>query len=435
MSSFSVADTPPISTWHPALQTIVRCLEALKTIPTERCNALIENIEVFLTGVNDDKAELFLGDFEALAELALYKTNGRRVIPLNRGLNYLINAAKKKHLRSQLELIRLAERNELPSPSDMDRGRHTLREVREGIQSEYTEYGYNKTYILATCEKSKLRWDKFNQEQLDYWWKEAAKNGSADGQYRMCEGLIDSEDPEKFAEGVKWLMLAAHQDEPNCHAQYELAKLMDLNRIDPGWAEERWALFEAAAKADIPEAMLVAGRYLEHGIGVECDANLAAEWYLKAAESYKGWDRDNPYSEGYLRAGLLTDNYRHLQKAAEAGQVEAMLILAPRSLDSGCDDYNSNSFKDGLEYFDKAAHKGCMEAILALAQIYDEGWRDFYRPNWWAVYGEDWESVCDDRALDYYEKAKELGWEYAMENIKRIEKRIIDRRKPEQDDC
>lgn len=422
MSHLSIADTLPISTWHPALQAIVRCLEVMDGRQIGSWNysnrnqyhALIANIESFLVTESKNDAWAMM----ALAELAMQDKENFEFIPSERGIPYLYKAAEAGYANAQLELASLGFHKKIPP-------------------RQY--WGME----LGSYNPDKKRWDDFNQKQSDFWLKEAAENGSADAQYWISDGVhhsdgtkdgpIHSDDPEIFAEGVKWLKKAARNKSPHCNAQYDLAQLMELKRIDPGLPEEQWALYEAAAKADIPEAMLAAGRYIENGIGVERDVNAAVKWYLKAAEWWKDkeylkYEREKPYSEGYLRAGLLTENTRYLEKAAKAGHVEAMLILAPKMLSAGLFSDSFHSFQAGLDYFESAAAQGNLEAVLEIADIYENGWHGRFPDE-----SEDIDSLftrdgCErerlEIAITYYEQAQKLGWEYAQENIARIQTRL-----------
>jgi TPR repeat protein len=326
---------------------------------------------------------------EALAELAIQDREDSKFIPLERGIPYLFKAADAGYLNAQLELARLADRGELSPPeySKMECDRH-----REDRQQ---------------C-------DEFNQQQSAHWWKVAADNGSAEAQFRMSDGLIESDDPDEFAEGVKWLTKAARQTTPNPNAQHELACLMESGRIDPGSPGDRWELYEAAAKGGVVEAMLAAGWYLENGIGVERNADAAVEWYLASTK----WDD----IEGYFFAGRLTGNACHLEKAARQRHVEAMLLLAPRLLDQSLSEqYGFKSFQAGLDHYASAAKEGRVEAVVALAEIYEDGWCNRFPLDWERKYLRH-ERL--EKALTYYEHLRKLLWEGAAENIERIQKEL-----------
>ena len=237
---------------------------------------------------------------------------------------------------------------------------------------------------------------------------------------------IASDDPREFAEGERWLRLVAFQtpqensvyeDEYYDKAKYALAYQMELGRIDPLPAETMYKLYEAAAKSEVSEAMLATGHYLEYGIGVERNIEAATEWYLKAAEC--GND------EGFLLAGLLSGKDSHLEAAAESGHVAAMLIVAKRNMNQSLDMYGFDSFQTGLNYFEDAASSGNLEAVLALAEIYEDGWNGHSHWDWWMQSGLESESERLEYALGYYEQAVDLGCNSAARSVARIQK-ILD---------
>lgn len=243
---------------------------------------------------------------------------------------------------------------------------------------------------------------------------------SADALYSMCDGLIDSDNPEEFSRGLSLLRRAAYHPSPIKDAQFELAYLMELGRVSPDSDDERFQLYEAAAIAGDPEAMLACAHYLENGIGAECNVKAAIDLYLKAAEV--------GYEEGYLLAGLLADDERDLKKAAQAGFVAAMLELAPKYLAEMHQSYPSYRFDTGLEafqagiyYYEMASAKGNLEATLALADIYERGWETC----WPHRFPDGWSELCSEidrleSALACYDHAKKLGCEWAEREIARI---------------
>ncbi len=396
MSEISVTAITPISGWDPTLQAIVRCLEAMDseqktyerrhwTTPSDplRYDGLIAGLESFLTTQKVIKGTAS----SALAELSI----GTGFIPPERGLRYLLAAAEDGYLVAQLELARLADKGEL-------------------LPLEYWEWKRDGRYV------SNERWDSFNRDESDRWWKAAAENGSAAAQYQMSCGLIDSDDPEKFTEGVRWLEKAAYQQSPSVGAQFDLAYMMDLGNIVPNSPEERWHLYSRAAQGGVEEAMLAAGHYLENGIGVEQDDKGAIKWYLRAAE--RGLD------EGYLLAGLLSGSDEHLEKAANAGHVAAMALLARRKLNGGLNPYGFESFRAGLGYFQDAAARDNLEAVLELADIYESGWQGHSQGEWWMQLGLENEIDRVEQALAYYEQAVELGCEWAAKDVDRLRRRM-----------
>ncbi len=408
MSEPTVTATSPISEWNPALQAIVRCLEAIDASqPVHeksdwwrnpnggRYQALIECIEGFL--IIESQRDSW--GMDALAELAIQDSFEPKLIPLERGIPYLFKAADGGYLNAQLELARLADHGDIP-PSD---------------------------FWPITNESPHIdrqRWDEFNQQQSIYWWKAAAENGSADAQFHMSEGLIESDLPDAFAKGLDWLERAARGRTPSSDAQHKLACLMESGRIDPGSPQDRWTLYEAAANGEVPSAMLAAGYYLEHGIGVERNVDAARKWYLDAT------DVGNSAEEGlgYLLAALCTSSVSSsnsfFESASKAGNVEAMIERAAIELNEADGHFDTSWFKSALNWYEQAAEKNCREAVIALAELYEQGWYGCYSRGWRAVYGDDWESETLEVALAYYRKAQGLGYEDAADSIDEIEERL-----------
>lgn len=410
MPDTSVTSPLPISKWDPALQSVVRCLEAIEKNckDSSRCHTgyerdgyqgLIFAAEMLLL-IKEQKNSWVKN---ALADLVASNAD---FIPTERASEYLYAAALSDYAPAQYELACRAKLGQIYPPDDSPLG---------------------KQRVISRWEL-----DDFNSEEAVRWMENAAQNGSLDAQYTLGMEKITSDNPREFRQGAHWISLAAFHKTPQEDAVYELdhynkakyvlAYQMELGRIEALPLGEMFRLYEDAAKSDYPEAMLAAGHYLEYGIGVKCDVKKAAEWYAKAGD----WGRD----EGYLFAGLLSDDYRYLKKAANGGHVAAMLRLAPLKLDEGCEasqnlwarfDDAREMFQEGMDWYQCASAHGSLEATLALAEIYEDGWN--------GQLPDEWKDQCNDAdrredALACYERARELGWEWAAENIERIEKKI-----------
>lgn len=399
MSDLSATSRPPISGWDPALQSIVRCLEALDASQKnyerehwsarshpDRYGGLFSRIEDFLIAEGRPNS----WGAEALAELSL----GTGYIPPARSIRYLFDAAEAGYLNAQLELARMAGGGNIPPPE------------------------YNWEVKADNRWISPERWDEFNRDESDRWWKEAAENDSAFAQYVMCNGLIESDDPEHFAQGVKWLKKAAGNRRPHPAAQYDLAYLMELERINPGDPRYSWELYEAAAKADIPEAMLAAGHYLEYGIGVDRDTKAACEWYFKAGKA----GLDGGYIANWVLSGPDADSIF----AAQAGYAPAMIHLAEYKLSDCCGsisympwEYGWAQFEGAIDWLGCASEAGSLKATLRLAEVL-EGNSDHHFPE--EIREEFLGYAGLERALECYQRAGELGWKHAVTHIERIQK-------------
>ena len=112
-----------------------------------------------------------------------------------------------------------------------------------------------------------------------------------------------------------------------------------------------------------------------------------------------------------------------LEKAAKAGYVEAMLILAKRKLDQCLEGYGIESFVAGLEWYEKAADTDCLDAVAALAEIYSFKWRNYPIP---PDFGFSFDTEYDrlEAVLRYYEQAARLGCEWSAAQIVSVQERL-----------
>jgi TPR repeat protein len=333
---------------------------------------------------------------EALAELEIDHRLFDHDIGGEWAVSHLYEAAAEGYVEAQLELAYRADSLMLPPPeysgSLAEHESLTVRRIQEWCSDE--------------------RFNEFHKGEAKHWWVAAAQNGSSQAQFVVGSKLLVSGHPEEYAVGINWLREAAYNQVPNADAQYALAYQMELGPDDPASLREMFYLYLAAAETGVDEAALALGHYHEHGIGTERNEKEAIHWYLKAAESC---------SEGYLLAGLLSEDQRHLEDASNAGYVDAMVLLAKSRLNDSFNPDSFESFRTGVDLFQRAAERGNLEAALALAEIFEDKWnggglsQHLYESGG-SVYD------CLEDALSYYEQAHGLGCKWVEKDILRLTK-------------
>jgi TPR repeat protein len=219
---------------------------------------------------------------------------------------------------------------------------------------------------------------------------------------------------------IESLRSCGENGDESWNERFTLAYLMELGCVDPVSDQQMFHLYEAAAKGGVPEAMLAAGHYLEHGIGVARKSTAACDWYFKAGKA--GLDGGN--IAHWMLAGPNVD----ATSAAKAGYIPAMIHLAECKL---VDCWITSSympwehwwalFEDGIEWLDCASESGSLKATLRLAEVL-EGNSGHHFP----------EDIREqflgygglERALECYRRAEGLGWKFAAQNIERIQKQL-----------
>ena len=127
------------------------------------------------------------------------------------------------------------------------------------------------------------------------WFKKAADQGYADGQYRLG-GMYDvAVSPQNPTEAIKWYTLAANQGYKD--AQYRLAVMYDQGRGTTKDYTEAAKWYEKAGTQGRPEAQYRLGEMFEKGQGVPQNYKLAMKWYQAAALQGRP---EAEYKVGYL---------------------------------------------------------------------------------------------------------------------------------------
>ena len=167
------------------------------------------------------------------------------------------------------------------------------------------------------------------------------------------------------------------------------------------YQEARNAWFPLARDGDV-DAQFNLGSLYENGLGVEADAEMAAQWYRAAAA--RRLDLARLALARLQRSGLLEpepdeDQFKLLETAARRGLAEAQYELAV-AYDRGLGVTQNHAIAAG--WYQRAAEQGLTEAQYNLATLYDEGLgtpRDF------------------ERAREWYMRAADAGEARAMNNL------------------
>lgn len=185
----------------------------------------------------------------------------------------------------------------------------------------------NPTAALLLGELSRIRGD--GPEDYRSWFREAAKMGDAESQYRYAKDVIRGGiEGEERAEAVAMLGLAAAEGHDPSRELWAVT-VMDE---DPGGA---YQVIEAAARNGIPSAIFTLGLFQAQGIGIEADGAAAAGSFKKAAEL--GEVEAMYWFARCLEVGFgiesdFTEARRWMKNAASQGQEAAAVWCREREI-------------------------------------------------------------------------------------------------------
>lgn len=255
------------------------------------------------------------------------------------------------------------------------------------------EQGYDEVYwCLGQCYMRGIG-TTTNKELAYPLYQEAAENGILEAQVYLCEKYFRGDDPlpKDYKLCAKWGEEAIRQGSKSirfetayslCHTgDKEKGKKIYLELIDEGNA-------------------LAMNNY-----GCELsDESESAIWFQKAADngnSYGMWNIGRYYRDGTAVERSIEKAIEYLRKASIQGLSGAMIDLARIYLDNEL----SNSNKLAVEWYQKAADKDELSAIMALAEIFSEG----------KIVVKDM-----DKAIHYYKLAAEKESAPALYELGRI---------------
>lgn len=210
-----------------------------------------------------------------------------------------------------------------------------------------------------------------NLELAFEWLNKSAEQGNIDAQYSIAIDYLYGFDIEKNPElAFEWFKKAAEQG--NIEAQYELAKCYFYGKGT--WGNSvfgfEWCK-KAAEQGNIEAQYELADCYL-NGIGIEKNPELGFELLNKLAE------QDNIkaqylLADCYLKGMGIEKNvklgFELLKKLAEQGDEESKWKLIRYFLH----DKEIETLEEELQWFEKKAEQGDIEAYYLLSQVYFKG--------------------------------------------------------------
>jgi TPR repeat protein len=386
MSSKSVYQVEKVTEWVNAFILIGRCYSASFEVEQDK----------FVLAIEDSLLNLRWNRSPNIVKTLAYLAGTFDCIPIERKSEYLYEAALKLNDPKSQYFLALELRHGVIYP-------------RDDQQLSDPKHSYDsKVWFQA---ESKL------------WMETAAQNGSLDAKLELGLALIHSDEDSDRAKATKWLhevVIDTNKEKQKelelvdlAEAKYMLAYQMELGLASSLPLKELFLLYEEAAKSGVPEAMLAVGHYLENGVGVIEDIEEAIDWYLKAAGEDYGLD------VGFLLAWRLSNNPEHRKLAAEKKHVEAMLSLGEEFLAQNYYDYSY--FESGVDWLEACSEKGCLQATLILAKTFDRS-GEYRIPDEWNLYFSEYDRL--EIAVAHYERAFELGFESAVQEIERIQAQI-----------
>ena len=192
---------------------------------------------------------------------------------------------------------------------------------------------------LGKVERSNEGLDRDHKRQAHYWFRLAADQGDAEGQWNLA--VLCHPDSE---EEIYWCKKAAEQG--------YIAAVEYLKEVEEMWKmkqREKDELLKAASQGDV-HAMAELGERYEEGDGVQQDIAQAIRWYRLAAEH---GDKD-----AYERAEELEEHLEEIELwklAAEQGDAEAMYKLGD-AYDYGM--YVKHDLEQAIHWYQLAEEHG-----------------------------------------------------------------------------
>ncbi len=264
------------------------------------------------------------------------------------------------------------------------------------------------TQLEGAGDKAKAAFDAYKAGKYEDARKsaeEAAKGGDANGMFllALCHqngrgGAVSLTDAEKH---YREAMAKGHKG-----AKTNIGLLLyATNGNDKDRVAEAVGLLRESAVNDAARVGVVLGELYARGLGVTADF-AEAEKYFDAA--VKAGQTRGLLGKAMLHGGSFgfekqKDDKKAdeaLKQAADAGSVEAMLLMGQRKIQRS--EGKGADFEEGLKWIEKAGEKGSGDAWVALGDLYLEG-----------------KSVKKDekRAVECYRKGEALGHAAAMAKL------------------
>lgn len=234
-------------------------------------------------------------------------------------------------------------------------------------------------------------------KQAFVWYEKAAKQGLAVAQTHLVEcyvhGIGVSVD---YAVAKQWCEKAVAQN--YSVAQYFMAEHFAKTPV------EKYFLYFKAAEQGYAKAQNIVGRYVEEGwAGVTKNAEIAVEWYRKAAEQGFSVAQYNLAVCLENGEGCREDSVEAVEwyrKAAEQGHPEAQNNLG-YCLEHGvgCDENKAEAFK----WYKKSAEQNIADAQNMTGRFLEEGWGGIEK--------------SEEEAVEWYRRAANNNHKAAQYNL------------------
>lgn len=212
---------------------------------------------------------------------------------------------------------------------------------------------------------AKLEAQEGGQEKTAGWYRRAAENGFAAAQFMLgtrCQNGVDG--PPDLAQAIVWYRRAARQG--YAAAQLQLGQMyLEGEGVSRDYRQAAGWLTRAAEQGEV-EAQFRLAEILEKGLGGTADPVQAEAWYLRAAAQND--------VRACLRLGQLLEDeqpreaFEHYRRAAELGSPEACLALGVAHV---AGERLPRDLGKGVEYLQRAAGLGNLEALERLAEVVD----------------------------------------------------------------
>jgi len=199
----------------------------------------------------------------------------------------------------------------------------------------------------------------------------AARSGQSWAQTKLGMRYMQADDLQRIGEGLRWLNAAADQDDTE--ALRVLSALAANGRGMEQSDKESYKYMRRAADLGSPEAQYELANMLANGRGMPRDMEAAIVWGRKAAaQNYP----PAQFAMGRALVGAIEQQRKNegidlLLKAAEAGQMEALLFL---STGLGKGDFGLPKDEARAEaLLLPQAEKGNADCQFVLAALYQHG--------------------------------------------------------------
>jgi hypothetical protein len=271
--------------------------------------------------------------------------NQESEVDQEKGIKYLIKAAKSNHLESYLDLAKIYEQK---AGQDKKYSKETIKYYEKAEKLGVKEASLALGYIYLYGDLAEKNLDK----AIDLFGKAGSlRSGLADEIYSWKNRGLDSQDKyfylaEIFIDSIKL------ETEPSLKKTY---------------MREAISYYEIAGKAGCIEAYLRLSPIFFYGIGIEKNIEKTIDYLEKAVElsssvisRLKAELGSSPASSPLLKAAELS----HSVSSSRLRTIYSQLADIH---------FKKGEFKQAIKYYEKAAEKSHPQACKRLSEIYSQG--------------------------------------------------------------